>query len=237
MTAPEERVLDYRPGWDDRNRAFPITTALRPTTYRTWRYWRQGEILDQGREGACVGFGWTAELMASPERVKIWDPTNYARGVYHDAQRIDEWPGEDYEGTSVLAGAKVVQSRGLIEQYRWAFTTEDIIDTLLQVGPVVVGIPWYYNMYETLPGGLVQLGGPMVGGHCLTLTGYSKNRWMKNEVGKWERMEVFRWTNSWGRSYGKYGRGYIRVSDFAQLFNQYGEACVPLGRVLPEEEI
>jgi hypothetical protein len=63
--------------------------------------------LDQGKEGACVGFAWSHELAAYPVRVEVDD--EFARSkIYAEAQKIDEWPGEAYHGTSVLAGAKVV---------------------------------------------------------------------------------------------------------------------------------
>jgi hypothetical protein len=32
--------------------------------------------------------------------------------LYHEAQRIDEWPGEDYDGTSVRAGMDVLRTEG-----------------------------------------------------------------------------------------------------------------------------
>jgi hypothetical protein len=66
-------------------------------------------ILDQGREGACTGFGlagvvnylrWKLAVDAgekAPEKVS-------ERMLYHLGRFYDEWPGEDYEGSSCRGG-------------------------------------------------------------------------------------------------------------------------------------
>jgi hypothetical protein len=64
------------------------------------------EFYDQGNEGACVGFG--VSRLASFLNSKLYD----ARWLYHEAQKVDEWPGEDYDGTSVRAGLDVLRTRG-----------------------------------------------------------------------------------------------------------------------------
>ncbi len=38
----------------------------------------------------------------------------YAFKVYKRAQQLDEWPGEDYGGSSVNAACKVLRERGFI---------------------------------------------------------------------------------------------------------------------------
>lgn len=236
------RTFDYTPGFDVRNVQYPVA-PFATTGVSDWkhehRYWWKGPVLDQGAEGACVGFGWTAELGASPQRVKFTDPNQFARDIYRTAQTVDQWPGEDYEGTSVLAGAKVVQSFGLMDTYRWAFSVDEIRQTILHVGPVVIGLPWYDSMYETRPSGLVESlssSDRLVGGHCLLINGYSP-RYRFVREGLWKRYEIFRWQNSWGPSYGRNGHGYIRAEDLDWLFSQYGEACVPMGRKNPGKTI
>jgi len=73
---PSERTFDRLPEFDERSRNFPIglhllvhygaeAAALVPRSYT----WSAGEVLDQGREGACVGFGWSGELLARPSVV------------------------------------------------------------------------------------------------------------------------------------------------------------------------
>lgn len=61
---------------------------------------------DQGNEGACVGFA-LSRMMGLLNR-KRYD----AFWLYHEAQRIDEWPGEDYDGTSGRAGCDVLRTVG-----------------------------------------------------------------------------------------------------------------------------
>lgn len=229
-----ERTLDWGPRFDPRSLDYPIRAALPTAVEDRPKQWRPPKfVLDQGREGACVGFGWTHELVGSPRPdpyVGQEKATGYARAIYRRAQKIDQWEGEDYEGTSVLAGAKAVRSEGLIHTFRWAFSIEDVRDTVIEYGPVVVGVPWYEGMYQTRPSGLVEVSGRLVGGHCLVVYGYHPGMRIAGE--DWHaRYRVFRWRNSWGPGYGKGGNGLIRYEDLRSLLFR-GEACVPEGRNL-----
>mgnify|MGYP006891290300 CR=1 FL=1 len=67
--------------------------------------------------------------------------------LYNEAQKIDQWPGEDYDGTSVRAGAAVLKSKGYISGYNWAWDVETVVNALLTLGPVVVGTWWTYDMF------------------------------------------------------------------------------------------
>lgn len=226
-------VLDWLPRHDERSRDFSVAplTAGRPRP--KFMYWGSPkEILDQGREGACVGFAWTNKILSMPISGKLPLPGNdFARNLYHSAQKIDEWEGEAYSGTSVLAGAKIAKMSGFITEYRWAFKIDDVLNALATIGPVVFGIPWLESMYETLPGGLVEVSGSKVGGHAITATGYGTREFptttADGKKGK-RTEEVIRWRNSWGSDYGVKGDGYIRIADLESLLKQGGEACVPI---------
>lgn len=240
-----ERAFDWRSYHDQKSLDWPVRALMRSTVKRERRMHRaHRRRLNQGFEGHCVGNGWTAELQASPAIVGGWftatsrimgmDPQIFASYVYREAQKVDEWPGESYEGTSVLAGAKVVKALGYIDEYRWAFSIDDVIDSLITLGPVVIGIPWFESMYETRPSGLVEVdvvNDRLVGGHCLVLTGYDPALRLPKE-GWSNRFEVCRWRNSWGEEYGVKGDGYVKVEDLAELLRgRYGgEACIPIGR-------
>jgi hypothetical protein len=232
----DERTFDWSPRHDERSRAFPIRSLLLAKAPRKRRLWTPGPILDQGREGACVGHAWANEAMSSPVRVDLtraelpgtegerpWprDAQALAFALYRQAQRIDEWAGEAYSGTSVLAGAKVMASLRFVRQYRWAFGVDDVIDTLVQHGPVVLGINWYYGMY-TAPGGEVQVTGQRVGGHAILTTGYDPERSVNGKPPR----EMVRWTNTWGVDYGDGGSAWISTDDLSRLLSEDGEACV-----------
>jgi hypothetical protein len=218
------RKLDYVPRFDEQSRLFAVGELV-SSTVRTYRYWYPPrQILDQGMEGACVGFAWTNAVMTAPSLMRARKPNSQARGTYNFAKFIDEWEGEHYEGTSVLAGAKVLHSLGFISEYRWAFSIEQVLDALINIGPVVIGIPWYEGMYDTAGGGLVNVSGELVGGHAICLYGYHPRR----EFYQNGTHEVVYWRNSWGGSYGINGTGYIKVTDLAALLADQAEACVPI---------
>lgn len=227
----EHKVLDWVPRFDERSRNFPIMGAISTPTRIQNRTWSVGPVLDQGREGACVGFGWTAEALATPVRVKLEklkaeapsSPTQFARSVYLNAQKIDEWEGENYSGTSVLAGAKSMTQFGIIKEYRWAFSTPELIQGILNKGPAVIGIPWYEGMYEA-PGGILKAEGRLVGGHCILAFGY------KQQSQRLNGESSILLLNSWGLDWGINGQAEISVSDLSKLMAEYGEACIPVRR-------
>lgn len=223
-----QRKLDWQPRFDERSKNYPVRGILKKRVPRKNVLWVAGPILDQKAEGACVGFGWTAEALATPFVVNLkaipykvpGTPQPFARYVYASAKTIDEYPGEDYEGTSVLAGAKVMQSLSTIASYSWAFSVDDVIDALIQSGPVVLGINWYEGMYEA-PNGILTISGDHVGGHCILAIGYTMS---SDKFGGKPSITL---QNSWGKKWGIKGIAEISVDDLAKLLAEQGEACVP----------
>lgn len=223
----EDRRLDRLVQFDDRSRAFPIRELIgtpRPRSY-TWGVpGGLSQVLDQGSEGACVGFAWAGERAARPVAKPTTDAD--ALAVYRHAQTLDEWPGEDYSGTSVLAGAKAAQARGWLRSYRWAFGLDDVLATLGTYGPVVLGIPWFDSMYDPTPrdartgrvAATITVSGSVVGGHAILARGVNLRR---EEV-------VLR--NSWGSGWGDRGDAAVSFADLDRLLRERGEACVPVLR-------
>jgi len=76
------------------------------------------EILDQGREGACTGFALAAVinyLLADRRRSDRVSP----RMLYELARRYDEWPGEEYEGSSARGAMKGWVRHGVCTREHW----------------------------------------------------------------------------------------------------------------------
>ena len=227
------------------NANYPIRALLeeRREITRTRIHWRHGLPLDQGPDGACVGFGWTGDLLASPVRVNLstirvpttWtvEPNGFAKQVYLAAQQIDEWPGGEYEGakprysgTSVVAGAKEIQSLGFMDSYRWCFSTTDVRDALLAHGPVVIGVAWRESMFDPDPATYrLTVEGSVAGGHCVLLNAYEPDRDFGDGPGS-----SFRLQNSWGGSWGTAGGAWLTEADLDTLLSDDGDAAVPVGR-------
>lgn len=228
-----DRRLDRVQQFDERSRGYGIVPVLREQGVEqpVSRVWDGGPVTDQGAEGACVGHGWTGELTAEPEVCGIENPMAYAYELYHQTQHRDPWPGcslgtgcpveptsTTYGGTSVLSAAQILQERGLIAEYRWAFGLDDLVLALGHHGPAVLGIPWYESMYEA-PDGVITVKGKQVGGHCILARGVNVE----------ERYVLLR--NSWGPDYGIQGDGRISFADLTRLLGEGGEACIPVTRV------
>lgn len=107
-----------------------------PTSVEEPKAW--WPFYDQGRTSACVGFS-TSRMMGNLNRKRY-------RGdlLYQRAKEVDDWPGEDYDGTSLRAGFDVLRDEGPftankkptqkkedgIAANRWARNVDDILRSL-----------------------------------------------------------------------------------------------------------
>lgn len=90
-------------------------------------YWSDGMILDQGREGACTGYGlaacinfllWSRWVKAN--RPPDGKPTRVSPKMLYELARLyDEWPGEDYEGSSCRGAMKGWHKHGVCAERLW----------------------------------------------------------------------------------------------------------------------
>lgn len=211
------RAFGRRPSFDPRSRRFPIRAAL-PTHATPRSYtWACGVWLDQGAEGACTGFATAHEAAALPIVVPgITDATGLE--VYRRARQLDEWPGEDYEGSSVLGAVKAAVERGWYREYRWAFSEMDLRLAIGHHGPAIIGVNWYAGFMDPDTTGRVVMTGDVVGGHAICVRGFNV------------RTGLYRLRNSWGRAWGLFGDCFLSTTDMARLLREDGEACIPVRR-------
>lgn len=202
---------------DERDKNYPIESIIPKKIVATEKYWDDEEWWgNQGATPQCVGYAWAHWIEDGPVKHSgippIIDPTT----IYHEAQKIDEWEGEDYSGTSVRAGAKWLKSQDKISSYLWTSDVNTLVDAVLTKGPVVVGTSWYSNMFYPDSNGLIRIGGRLAGGHAYVINGVDKKK------------RLFRIKNSWGRDWGKGGNAFIGFADMFRLMRSYGEVCLAI---------
>lgn len=229
-TVTADQRLDRIPQFDQKSRGFamaPMLAELAPAkAYKPRSYtWKTDKHFDQGPDGACVGYAWAHELVARPVVIDI--DQSMAAWIYKTAQKYDAWAGEAYDGTSVLAGAKVItkrppampEGRGLLGEYRWIFgDMNELIKTLSYFGPVVLGTNWYTGMFDPDGDGFIHRTGDLAGGHAILIKGVSLAQ------------KAVRLHNSWGTSWGQDGDAWLSWADLEQLLGEQGELCVPVHR-------
>lgn len=225
--------LDRVPGWDTRNESYrvhPVLLAMpaggeglspkpRTATYKTYVQ------LNQGQDGACVGFAHTQAACTAPKDKAQKDLTFIdATNLYHQAQMLDDIPGQEPEvqGSTTLAGAKAAVQAGYYTSYLWARNLTDIQLACSYMGPVVIGISWYDSMFHVINDTIsISPEAQVAGGHDTLLNGVDVE-------GK-----RFRLHNSWGPEWGDDGEVWISFTDIDRLINEPdSDACVPLRKVI-----
>jgi hypothetical protein len=219
--------LGRRHATDPRDFLFQLDQpeALIPAK-KTWA--TGGKVWDQKNTPHCVSYSANKLLTASPVRNKPW-----AAGLeafYKECQRNDEFPGEDYDGTSVRAAMKVFQAAGLISEYRWGHSVPPISNHIASVGPVQAGTDWTAPMFDPVKsraGVFVQVSPDgkydVAGGHAYLLIGTDTAKKCPDGT-----TGAFLILNSWSESWGHLGTAWISFKDFAILLNNQGEAAVAI---------
>ena len=130
---PERRAsLTRKDAADLRDRQFLPAAISLPDEYPTQlevsqflpAYTGAGLILDQGREGACTGFGLTC-VINYLRWVKAGNPPAMAsvspRMLYTLARRHDEYEGENYDGSSCRGALKGWFNNGVCLEEDWPY--------------------------------------------------------------------------------------------------------------------
>ena len=160
--------------------------------------------------------------VTDPAAAEAW-----AIGLYSDATHRDQWLAESWPtvdcGSSGLGVAKALRHRGLVDQYGHATTAEELC-TLLQTGPVLMGMPWLSAFTQTTnDAGFIDADprwadSPLEGGHEVCITALEAvalhdGRLLPDHT-------VLRFRNSWGTGWGDRGEGRLFLSTYLALRDQ-----------------
>jgi len=183
--------------------------------------------------GSCTGNAATTllSILLTPEQalaaaLNLADASqaqHFAIGLYADATSCDEWsdaawPTQDV-GSSGLGVAKAMRNRGLIDQYGHA-TTGAQLCTLLQTGPVLMGLPWHAAMSTPGADGFVDAdpdwaSSPVEGGHEVCVTALEDVAFTDGALDP--AHTVLRFRNSWSSTWGDHGDGRLTLSTYLAL--------------------
>lgn len=232
--AANERGLDVRPDTVDFRDLMYRPTLIEVPTYRELSEYRKAKvpILDQGKEGACTGFG-LATVVHYLMRVRkiIPDGARISPYMLYDmARRYDEWAGENYEGSSCRGAMKGWHKHGVCKLDLWpksgnqplseaqtndgarhplgAYFRVNHLDlvamhsAITEVGALYVSSNVHSGWDNVGKDGRIQLVDDNVGGHAFALVAYDEN-------GFWLQ-------NSWGSSWGHSGFGHVTYEDWLQ---------------------
>lgn len=159
------------------------------------------QLLDQGQEPECVGFGFTHWRGNSPVRTAI--TTAMARAYYAEFKKRDNYPGP---GTWLRVALNYFLEIGVIREYVWAQNVDQAREWVLTKGPIVIGIPWTEGMGNPTTDGRIRPTGQVLGGHCVEVN--------------WSTMVDFGGPNSWGRWWGRDGCYTMAWADLAPFVAQ-----------------
>jgi len=186
-------------------------------------------VLDQGYEGACTGFG-LAAVINRLNQMGGSDLKVSPRMLYEMAKRNDEWPGEDYDGSSIRGAIRGWKNMGVCSEEQWPYRAENkgaltiamakdarnnTIGAYYRLRPLISDFHAALNEAQVLlvsakvhrgwdrpKNGIIQYDKKPDGGHAFAIVGY-------NNKGFWVQ-------NSWGLSWGKQGLALWSYEDWVQ---------------------
>lgn len=200
--------------------AMPQVKAVAPPKPRK-RAYNEGPMLNQGAYPYCVGYSAKGFLNAAPIMSKdSAEPTGPA--IYRVAQTLDEWPGENYDGSSVRGGMKSLQQLGHISSYVWGQTVDEALAWVNGgFGTVVIGTDWFTLFDDIGDDGFMRMPSTIatpIGGHAYRLNWYDVKKKGFLVINSWG-------TGSWG--YKRSGKAWMTRELLEFLLHRDGEIAAP----------
>lgn len=212
--------------YDNRDYKFKIATTIQlPNMVNNLEFITP--IKDQGHCGSCVAFAVTkaVEMLYWQKTLKRNNLSE--RWAYEKAKTLDEWPGENYEGTSVRAGLKAAYKLGIPPERFWKYNPnrkgkpkpkaakaaenfkikkyeriKGILPTkiaIFQRGFVVASAMVHEGWYKAKRHIPYKPKYGFLGGHAFLIVGYNKHGFIV--------------VNSWGKKWGKKGHSILKYND------------------------
>lgn len=212
-SARPQRKLDARADTLDFRDLMYVPSLIEVPTHIPLGDWLDAgvPILDQGSEGACTGYGLATVcnyLLLRRRVVPDAVPVS-ARMLYHLARRYDEWPGEDYEGSSARGAMKGWHKHGVCPEGLYPSAGPDRhrgldLDEARTAEARRRPLGAYFRVNHkdlvAMHSALAEVGEdgaiPLRGGHAFAIVAY-------DEQGFWLQ-------NSWGPDWG--AGGFARIS-------------------------
>ncbi len=187
-------------------------------------------ILDQKSEGACTGFAVAAAINLLNQRAGR-DIVVSARMLYEMAKRNDEWPGEEYDGSSLRGAIHGWKNMGVCKEDLWQYRVgsnkgsltiemardarnntigayyrlkpviSDFHAALNETGVIAVSAK-VHKGWDDPEYGIIEYHKNKGGGHAFVIVGY-------NDKGFWIQ-------NSWGKSWGDNGVALWSYEDWVK---------------------
>ena len=224
------RAVNVRPDTIDfRDRMFEPTLIEVPAK-RDLNAYRRNRIpvLNQGAEGACTGYGLATVInYLLRTRNDVPDLTEVSpHMIYFLARKYDEWPGEQYEGSSPRGAMKGWHKHGVSSREFWGkekrlsprlaeeavkrplgayyrVNHKDLVamhSAITEVGVLYASALVHEGWENAGPDGIIRKDDKIYGGHAFAVVAYDEN-------GFWIQ-------NSWGEKWGYKGFGHISYDDW-----------------------
>jgi len=225
-----QRTFGRLESFDERSRNFGILKIVKQEIPFT-NMWECVKLLDQGNDPYCVGFAGAHQAIATPVS-QLWVDYNTGVKFYRGAQDNDEWPGSDYEGSSVLGLLKYWLSIGFCVSGHWAFTLMEERLGISYDSPEVAGTNWATGMMKPDSNGFIHATGVNEGGHAYLRIGNNEEEEYFTILNSWKNPDGTWWGDNW--------RAKLSYSD-AEKLRHGGEALFiqgekDIGPILPDPD-
>lgn len=214
---------------------------------------RKVPVLDQGTEGACTGYGLATIINFLMRLREEHDEADDASAwmLYTMAKRYDDWPGEEYEGSSARGAIKAWHKHGACAAAIWEANNKSLeIDEARAASALKRPLGAYFRVNHR---DLVSMHSAITETGILYATAYVHQGWRDVQPGQ-ERIEYqpgrlgghafaivaydqegFWIQNSWGQRWGKDGLAHLSYADWLANGNDVWVARLgaPISMVQP----